>query len=34
MAVEAAAKEQFGILNRLALQDGLEPGEEVKLVAD
>jgi predicted Zn-dependent protease len=32
MAVEAAPREHFRILNYLALQDGLEPGEKVKLV--
>ena len=34
MALEAAPREHFGILNQLALQDGLETGEKVKLVAD
>ncbi|HSA79349.1 MAG TPA: hypothetical protein VLE23_00920, partial [Geminicoccaceae bacterium] len=34
MALEAAPREQFAILNRLALQDGLESGEKVKLVAE
>jgi len=34
MALEAAPREQFAILNRLALEDGLSPGEQVKLVVD
>ena len=34
MAVEAAPQERFVILNELALQDGLSPGERVKLVID
>jgi hypothetical protein len=32
MAVEAAPREHFAILNHLVLQDGLEAGEKVKLV--
>ena len=34
MAVEEAPREQFEILNALALRDGLSAGEQVKLVAD
>jgi predicted Zn-dependent protease len=34
MAVEAAPREQFAILNALALNDGLRSGEQVKLVVD
>ncbi|HEX6141949.1 MAG TPA: M48 family metalloprotease [Geminicoccaceae bacterium] len=32
MDVEAAPAERFQVLNRLALQDGLSPGEEIKLI--
>jgi predicted Zn-dependent protease len=34
MKVDAAPREQFAILNHLALEDGLTPGEQVKLVVD
>jgi hypothetical protein len=34
MAVEAAPREQFAILNALALDEGLRSGEQVKLVVD
>jgi len=34
MAVEEAALRRFEIINALALQQGLEPGDEVKLIVE